>query len=264
MFERFTEPARHVVVHAQEEARELGHGYIGSEHILLGLVREEEGLAARVLANLGVTLEEVRGRVTAIVGRGESTPSGQIPFTPRAKKVLERALREALSLGHNHIGTEHVLLGLVRENEGVAVLILLDLGADFEKVHREVTSMLAGAPVDPGPWQPSLQWESARVIWGPGGGELEIPLRLERRAIELLEQSPIWQAEPLAGATHEIRRGALRITSPSLLESIDPRELRRVLDGALLRAHEEAAQARSHEAVLADAFLAALREQPEA
>jgi ATP-dependent Clp protease ATP-binding subunit ClpC len=264
VFERFTERARQVVVLAQEEARELGHGYIGSEHILLGLVREEQGLAARVLANLGVTLEDVRGRVMAIVGRGESESTGRIPFTPRAKKVLERALREALSLGHNHIGTEHVLLGLVRENEGVAVRILLDLDVDFDKVHGEVTSMLSGAPVDPEPWQPSLAWESARVIWGQGGSELEIPLRLERRAVEQLEESPIWQAEPLAGAAHEIRRGMLRISAPSLLESVDPRELRRVLDGAVLRAHEEAAQARSHEAVLADAFLAALREQPEA
>jgi ATP-dependent Clp protease ATP-binding subunit ClpA len=273
VFERFTERARQVVVLAQEEARGLGHRYIGTEHILLGLLREEEGLAARVLANLGVTLEDVRGRVVAIVARGESEPSGQIPFTPRAKKVLERALREALSLGHNHIGTEHILLGLVREKEGVAVQILLDLDADLEQVHREVISMLAGAPVDPVPrgesawdesWQPSLQWESARVIWGRGGSELEIPLRLEHRAVELLERSPIWQAEPLAGATHEIRRGVLRISAPSLLESVDPRQLRRVLDEAVSRAHEEAAQARSREAVVAEAFLAALREQPQA
>ena len=120
MFERFTERARQVVVLAQEEARTLKHNYIGTEHILLGLLREEEGLAARVLESLDITVERVRAQVVRIVGSGEEVTSGQIPFTPRAKKVLELALREALSLGHNYIGTEHILLGLVRENEGVA------------------------------------------------------------------------------------------------------------------------------------------------
>src|SRR5262249_25624389 len=126
MFERFTERARQVVVLAQEEARTLKHNYIGTEHILLGLLREEEGLAARVLESLDITVERVRAQVVRIVGSGEEVTSGQIPFTPRAKKVLELALREALSLGHNYIGTEHILLGLVRENEGVAPRILLD------------------------------------------------------------------------------------------------------------------------------------------
>jgi len=129
MFERFTERARQVVVLAQEEARTLKHNYIGTEHILLGLLREEEGLAARVLESLDITVERVRAQVVRIVGSGEEVTSGQIPFTPRAKKVLELALREALSLGHNYIGTEHILLGLVRENEGVAARILLDLDA---------------------------------------------------------------------------------------------------------------------------------------
>src|SRR5438270_10834218 len=123
MFERFTERARQVVVLAQEEARTLKHNYIGTEHILLGLLREEEGLAARVLESLDITVERVRAQVVRIVGSGEEVTSGQIPFTPRAKKVLELALREALSLGHNYIGTEHILLGLVRENEGVAARI---------------------------------------------------------------------------------------------------------------------------------------------
>ena len=144
MFERFTERARQVVVLAQEEARTLKHNYIGTEHILLGLLREEEGLAARVLERLDITVERVRAQVVRIVGSGEEVTSGQIPFTPRAKKVLELALREALSLGHNYIGTEHILLGLVRENEGVAARILLDFDADSEKIRNEVIRMLSG------------------------------------------------------------------------------------------------------------------------
>jgi ATP-dependent Clp protease ATP-binding subunit ClpA len=148
MFERFTERARMVVVYAQEEGRTLRHGYIGTEHILLGLVREEEGLAARVLASLGVSLEGVRDQVVRIVGSGDAVASGQIPFTPRAKKILELALREAISLGHNYIGTEHLLLGLVREDDGVAVRILLDLGADPERIREELTRMLRAAPAE--------------------------------------------------------------------------------------------------------------------
>src|SRR5688500_11366910 len=144
MFERFTERARQVVVLAQEEARILKHNYIGTEHIVLGLLREEEGLAARVLESLDITVERVRAQVVRIVGSGEEVTSGQIPFTPRAKKVLELALREALSLGHNYIGTEHILLGLVRENEGVAARILLDFDADSEKIRNEVIRMLSG------------------------------------------------------------------------------------------------------------------------
>ena len=120
MFERFTEGGRQVLVWAQDEARALNHTYIGTEHVLLGLLREEGGVAARVLVSLGVTADDVRAEVTSIVGRGEEVASGQIPFTSRAKRVLELALREALSLGHDDIGTEHVLLGLVREGEGVA------------------------------------------------------------------------------------------------------------------------------------------------
>ena len=144
MFEQFTERARQVVVLAQEEARTLRHEYIGTEHVLLGLLREEESLAARVLESLNITAERVSLQVVRIVGLGEEAGSGQLPFTPRAKKVLERALREALSLGHNYIGTEHILLGLVRETEGVAAGILLDCNADTEKVRREVMRMLSG------------------------------------------------------------------------------------------------------------------------
>jgi ATP-dependent Clp protease ATP-binding subunit ClpC len=150
VFERFTERAKQVVVLAQDEARALKHNYIGTEHILLGLLREEEGLAARVLESLDVTVEEVRAQVARIIGPGdEPIVSGQIPFTPRAKKVLELSLREALSLKHNYIGTEHILLGLVRENEGVAARILLDFDADAEKIRNEIMRVLSG-PGGPG------------------------------------------------------------------------------------------------------------------
>jgi ATP-dependent Clp protease ATP-binding subunit ClpC len=143
MFERFTERARQVVVLAQEEARILKHNYIGTEHILLGLLREEEGLAARVLESLHITVEEVRAQVARIVGQGDEVTAGQIPFTPRAKKVLELSLREALGLGHNYIGTEHVLLGLLREGEGVAVRILAGF-TDPERIRQELLSTLMG------------------------------------------------------------------------------------------------------------------------
>jgi ATP-dependent Clp protease ATP-binding subunit ClpA len=167
VFERFTERARQVVVLAQDEARALRHNYIGTEHLLLGLLREEEGLAARVLESLDVTLEEVRAQVALIIGSGDEVTTGQIPFTPRGKKVLELALREALSIGHNHIGTEHILLGLVREGQGVAMRILLDFDADAEKIRNEVIRMLAGpagAHVEPVvPLAPDLQEEVERV-----------------------------------------------------------------------------------------------------
>ena len=150
MFERFTERARQVVVLGQDEARALRHNYIGTEHLLLGLLREEEGIAARVLDSFDITLEEVRNQVKRLVGQGdEEIVTGQIPFTPRAKKVLELALREALSLGHSYIGTEHVLLGIVREDQGVAARILLDFDADAEKIRDETIRMLSG-PGGPG------------------------------------------------------------------------------------------------------------------
>jgi ATP-dependent Clp protease ATP-binding subunit ClpC len=150
VFERFTGRAKQVVVLAQDEARALGHNYIGTEHLLLGLLREEEGLAARVLESLDITVDEVRAQVKRLVGQGdEEIVTGQIPFTPRAKKVLELALREALSLGHNYIGTEHVLLGVVRENQGVAARILLGFDADAEKIRNETIRMLSG-PGGPG------------------------------------------------------------------------------------------------------------------
>jgi ATP-dependent Clp protease ATP-binding subunit ClpA len=165
MFERFTERARQVVVLAQEEARLLGHDYIGTEHLLLGLLREEEGLAARILESLAVTLDDVRERVTRIVGLGEAAQTGQIPFTPRAKKVLELSLREALGLGHEFIGTEHLLLGLTRDVDGVAAQILRELGLDGERIRGQVTETLgtttppiapAGAELHARSWPRSL------------------------------------------------------------------------------------------------------------
>ncbi|MDH4148195.1 MAG: ATP-dependent Clp protease ATP-binding subunit, partial [Acidimicrobiia bacterium] len=144
MFERFTDRARRVVVLAQEEARLLNHNYIGTEHILLGLIHEGEGVAAKALEHLGISLEAVRHQVEEIIGQGGSSPSGHIPFTPRAKKVLELSLREALQLGHNYIGTEHILLGLIREGEGVAAQVLVKLGADLSRVRQQVIQLLSG------------------------------------------------------------------------------------------------------------------------
>lgn len=144
MFERFTDRARRVVVLAQEEARLLNHNYIGTEHILLGLIHEGEGVAAKALESLGISLEAVRSQVEEIIGQGGSSPSGHIPFTPRAKKVLELSLREALQLGHNYIGTEHILLGLIREGEGVAAQVLVKLGADLSRVRQQVIQLLSG------------------------------------------------------------------------------------------------------------------------
>ena len=144
MFERFTDRARRVVVLAQEEARMLSHNYIGTEHILLGLIHEGEGVAAKALESLGISLEAVRAQVEEIIGQGQQAPSGHIPFTPRAKKVLELSLREALQLGHNYIGTEHILLGLIREGEGVAAQVLVKLGADLNSVRQQVIQLLSG------------------------------------------------------------------------------------------------------------------------
>src|SRR5215218_9320292 len=143
MFERFTDRARRVVVLAQEEARLLKHNYIGTEHLLLGLIHEGEGVAAKALESLGISLEAVRAQVEEIIGQGETAPSGHIPFTPRAKKVIELSLREARQLHCNYIGTEHILLGLVREGEGVAAQVLVKLGADLPRVRQQVVQELS-------------------------------------------------------------------------------------------------------------------------
>jgi ATP-dependent Clp protease ATP-binding subunit ClpC len=146
MFERFTDQARRVVVLAQEEARRLDHNYIGTEHILLGLIREGDGIAAKTLESLEISLDAVRQKVEDIIGHGKKTPSGHIPFTPRSKKVLELSLRESLELGHNYIGTEHILLGLIREGEGVAAQVLRDLGAQLTEVRERVLDLVRESP----------------------------------------------------------------------------------------------------------------------
>ena len=194
MFERFTERARQVVVLAQDEARALKHNYIGTEHILLGLLREEEGLAARVLESLDITVEEVRSQVARIVGQGDEVTSGQIPFTPRAKKVLELALREALSLGHNYIGTEHILLGLVRENEGVAARILLDFDADAEKIRNEIIRMLSG----PG--------RRGQAQGGPAGEKSKSSKLLDQFGRNLTKLAAEGKLDPVVGRQTEIER----------------------------------------------------------
>ena len=194
MFERFTERARQVVVLAQDEARALKHNYIGTEHILLGLLREEEGLAARVLESLDITVEEVRAQIARIVGQGDEVTTGQIPFTPRAKKVLELALREALSLGHNYIGTEHILLGLVRENEGVAARILLDFDADAEKIRNEIIRMLSG---------PGRRQQGG----GQGTGEKSKSSKLlDQFGRNLTRQAAEGKSDPVVGRQTEIER----------------------------------------------------------
>ena len=165
MFERFTDRARRVVVLAQEEARMLNHNYIGTEHILLGLIHEGEGVAAKALESLGIALEGVRQQVEEIIGQGQQAPSGHIPFTPRAKKVLELSLREALQLGHNYIGTEHILLGLIREGEGVAAQVLVKLGADLNRVRQQVLQLLCGYQgKEPAEGQLGRSWRGHAVV----------------------------------------------------------------------------------------------------
>jgi ATP-dependent Clp protease ATP-binding subunit ClpC len=194
VFERFTERARQVVVLAQDEARALKHNYIGTEHILLGLLREEEGLAARVLESLDITVEEVRAQVARIVGQGDEVTTGQIPFTPRAKKVLELALREALSLGHNYIGTEHILLGLVRENEGVAARILLDFDADADKIRNEIIRMLSG---------PGRRQQGGS---GAPGEKAKSSKLLDQFGRNLTKQASEGKLDPVVGRQTEIER----------------------------------------------------------
>jgi ATP-dependent Clp protease ATP-binding subunit ClpC len=156
MFERFTDRARRVVVLAQEEARMLNHNYIGTEHILLGLIHEGEGVAAKALESLGISLDAVRQQVEEIIGQGQQAPSGHIPFTPRAKKVLELSLREARRLGHNYIGTEHILLGLIHEGDGVGAQVLRGFGVDFNRARQQIIQLLHGWQEEEVPLSESL------------------------------------------------------------------------------------------------------------
>jgi len=189
MFERFTDRARRVVVLAQEEARRLDHNYIGTEHILLGLIREGDGAAAQALESLGISLDAARQQVEEFVGRGQVAPSGHIPFTPRAKKVLELSLREALQLGQGYIDTEHILLGLIHEGDGVAAQALVTLGADLNQVRQQVIQLLAARPAEePGPGvtvrlemvERRLTAIEQRVGIGSGTGDLDEQLRVIR------------------------------------------------------------------------------------
>ena len=207
MFERFTERARKVVVLAQEEARHFNHNYIGTEHLLLGLLREDEGVAARALTSLNVTLDEVREQVESIVGYGEEGTGGQAPFTPRSKKVLELALREALQLGHNYIGTEHILLGLVRESEGVAARVLSNLDVDPDKVRREVVRMLGGGRSgrgSRGQQGGGGEGSSSRS----GGGEAKRPKtrQLDQYGRNLTAYAEEDNLDPVIGRSEEIER----------------------------------------------------------
>ena len=196
MFERFTDRARRVVVLAQEEARMLNHNYIGTEHILLGLIHEGEGVAAKALESLGISLEAVREQVEEIIGQGQQAPSGHIPFTPRAKKVLELSLREALQLGHNYIGTEHILLGLIREGEGVAAQVLVKLGADLNRVRQQVIQLLSG-------YQGK---EPATSGAGPQEGTPSSSLVLDQFGRNLTAAAREGQLDPVIGRAKEIER----------------------------------------------------------
>ncbi len=204
MFERFTDRARRVVVLAQEEARLLNHNYIGTEHILLGLIHEGEGVAAKALESLGISLEAVRSQVEEIIGQGGSSPSGHIPFTPRAKKVLELSLREALQLGHNYIGTEHILLGLIREGEGVAAQVLVKLGADLSRVRQQVIQLLSGYS---GPGAQGGGPEKAGATSG-GSGEQSPSgsLVLDQFGRNLTQMAREKKLDPVIGRTREAER----------------------------------------------------------
>ncbi len=197
MFERFTDRARRVVVLAQEEARMLNHNYIGTEHILLGLIHEGEGVAAKALESLGIALEGVRQQVEEIIGQGQQAPSGHIPFTPRAKKVLELSLREALQLGHNYIGTEHILLGLIREGEGVAAQVLVKLGADLNRVRQQVLQLLSG-------YQGKEPAEG--TSGGRGEGTPSSSLVLDQFGRNLTQSAREGKLDPVIGREKEIER----------------------------------------------------------
>ncbi|NNK92246.1 MAG: AAA family ATPase, partial [Acidimicrobiia bacterium] len=209
MFERFTDRARRVVVLAQEEARLLNHNYIGTEHILLGLIHEGEGVAAKALESLGISLEAVRSQVEEIIGQGGSSPSGHIPFTPRAKKVLELSLREALQLGHNYIGTEHILLGLIREGEGVAAQVLVKLGADLSRVRQQVIQLLSGYSGSSGGAAPSgsSSGEKAGATSGGTGGDSPSgSLVLDQFGRNLTQSAREKGLDPVVGRLRETER----------------------------------------------------------
>ena len=210
MFERFTDRARRVVVLAQEEARALNHNYIGTEHILLGLIQEGEGVAAKALESMGISLDAVRTEVKEIIGSGGNPPSGYIPFTPRAKKVLELALREALQLGHKYIGTEHILLGLIREGEGVAAQVLVKLGADLSRVRQQVIQLLSGyeggGEHEEAPDQPAVAGVAPSGQGGAKAGQKSNSLVLDQFGRNLTQAAKDGKLDPVVGRASEIER----------------------------------------------------------
>nr|MDT0662678.1 ATP-dependent Clp protease ATP-binding subunit [Micromonospora sp. DSM 115978] len=253
MFERFTDRARRVVVLAQEEARMLNHNYIGTEHILLGLIHEGEGVAAKALESLGISLEGVRQQVEEIIGQGQQAPSGHIPFTPRAKKVLELSLREALQLGHNYIGTEHILLGLIREGEGVAAQVLVKLGADLNRVRQQVIQLLSGyqgkepaaAGAAPGEAAPStslvLDQFGRNLTQAAREGKLDPVIGREKeieRVMQVLSRrtknNPVLIGEPGVGKTAVVEGLSQRIVKGEVPETLKDKQLYTLDLGALV------------------------------
>jgi ATP-dependent Clp protease ATP-binding subunit ClpC len=255
MFERFTDRARRVVVLAQEEARMLNHNYIGTEHILLGLIHEGEGVAAKALESLGISLEGVRQQVEEIIGQGQQAPSGHIPFTPRAKKVLELSLREALQLGHNYIGTEHILLGLIREGEGVAAQVLVKLGADLNRVRQQVIQLLSGyhggkEPTAAGAGASGESTPSTSLVLDQFGrnltqaareGKLDPVIGREKeieRVMQVLSRrtknNPVLIGEPGVGKTAVVEGLAQKIIKGEVPETLKDKQLYTLDLGALV------------------------------
>ncbi|MBC7247232.1 MAG: ATP-dependent Clp protease ATP-binding subunit [Actinobacteria bacterium] len=251
MFQRFSDRARRVVVLAQEEARMLNHNYIGTEHLLLGLIQEGEGVAAKALESMGISLEAVRNQVEEIIGRGSTAPTGHIPFTPRAKKVLELSLREALQLGHNYIGTEHILLGLIREGEGVAAQVLTKLGADLDRVRNQVVQLLTGASAGPketaqaGEAQP--QGNLLLDQFGRNLTQLAVQNKLDpvigrekeiERVMQVLSRrtknNPVLIGEPGVGKTAVVEGFAQRIVSNEVPQILAGKQLYTLDLGALV------------------------------